>query len=289
MSGIGDLGKTQFDVRRSFHPNAGLPKDHLSGKILGGEHRALMADSLTRPLIDDDLMSIPAAADRENYYGERHLEYWLSGLLDSQKLGAWLPAEGATARYLDFGGCTGRVARHMTRRPGLAVWLCDINANWIAWVDEFFVPPIAAFQNRIFPSLPISDGYFDLVSAFSVFTHFDHDEIPWLLELRRIVRPGGYIYATVIDEHVWDRLTDPAWEWLLNSVAAGRHKDMLVARAAHELTGRVVLERSSAEAYNFNVFLPRKYLTAKWGRFFNSIEFFQDHHAFQTVVALQVP
>jgi SAM-dependent methyltransferase len=177
----------------------------------------------------------------------------------------------------------------MTRRAATDVWLCDINVNWIAWVDGFFSPPIPAFQNRIIPSLPIADGYFDLVSAFSVFTHLDQDEIPWLLELRRIVRPGGYIYATVLDEHVWDRLKDPAWEWLLKSISRGRHDDTLPERCKHPLGERVVLEYSSAEAYNVNVFLPRDYLAAKWRTFFRTIEFFEDQHNYQTVVVMQCP
>ncbi len=151
------------------------------------------------------------------------------------------------------------------------------------------MPPIAAFQNRIFPSLPIADGYFDLVSAFSVFTHLDHDEIPWLLELRRVVRSGGYIYATMLDDRVWERLKDPAWEWMLKSISRGKHDDTLPERAKQKLTERVVLEYGSAEAYSLNVFLPRDYLVAKWGRFFDSIEFFENQHNYQTVVVMRVP
>lgn len=253
------------------------------------EHRALLSEPAALALIERDPTPIPATEDRENYYGDRHLEYWLSGLADARKLTPWLSAEREASRYLDFGGSSGRVARHMTERAGLTVWLCDLNVNWIAWVDQYFVPPIAAFQNRIAPSLPITDGYFDLVSAFSVFSHLDHDEIPWLLELRRVVRPGGYIYATVLDEHVWDRLKDPDWEWLLKSISRGRHDDTLPELSKQKLNGRVVLEYSSEEAYNVNVFLPRAYLAAKWGGFFNSIQFFEDQHGYQTVVVLRVP
>lgn len=262
------FGKTYFDTRRALRANPGLPKDFCGGEIKGSDHQALLADPATRALIERDTMPIPATEDRENYYGDRHLEYWLSGLQDAGKLGAWLPTKATALRYLDFGGSSGRVARHMTRRSNLDVWLCDINVNWVAWVDRYFAPSISAFQNRIVPSLPIADGYFDLVSALSVFTHLDHDEIPWLLELRRIVRPGGYIYATVLDEHVWDRLKDPAWGWLLKSISAGRNDETLPKLAKRPLTERVAIERSSTEAYNVNIFLPQDYLRKKWGRFF---------------------
>ena len=288
MSGA-EIGKTHFDVRRPLHPNAGLPRDFIGGEVIIGEHRALLAEPATRALIELDATPIPAPEDRVNYYDDRHLEYWLSGLDDARKLAHWLPAEGVAARYLDFGGATGRVARHMARRAALDVWLCDINVNSIAWVDRFFSAPAAAFQNRIIPSLPIADGYFDLVSAFSVFTHLDQDEIPWLLELRRVVRPGGYVYATVLDEHVWDRLKDPASEWLLKSISRGRHDETLPERCKRPLTERVVLEYSPGDASNVTVFLPRDYLAAKWRRFFRTIEFFEDHHIYQTVVVMQCP
>jgi SAM-dependent methyltransferase len=289
VSSSSGIGRTYFDVRRPLHPNPGLPRDFLDGEVAISEYRDLLADPATRALIEQDEMPIPATADRENYYGDRHLEYWLSGLQDARKLSSWLPAPDVAARYLDFGGATGRVARHMVRRLGLEVWLCDINVNWIAWIDQFFAMPIAAFQNRTVPSLPIADGYFDLVSAFSVFTHLDHDEVPWLLELRRIVRPGGCIYATVLDEHVWHRLKDPQWEWLLKCLSAGQHDALLRERCKQPMTERVVLEYSSAEAYNANVFLPREYLTKKWGVFFRTIDFLEDQHNYQTVAVLRCP
>jgi ubiquinone/menaquinone biosynthesis C-methylase UbiE len=280
-------GKTHFDIRRALNQPVGLARDCRGGEVLSAEHRALLHDPETRALLDSDMIPLPAAEDREGYYGDRHLEYWLSGLADARKLMRWCPMVNESARYLDFGGSTGRVARHMARQLELEVWLCDINVNWIEWIDRYGPSSIAAFQNRIAPSLPIADGYFDLVSAFSVFTHLDQDEIPWLLELRRIVRPGGTIYATVLDEHVWDRLKDPAWAWLLTSISRGRHDDSLPERCRQPLRERVVLEYSTAEAYNANVFLPRAYLMSKWASFFASIQIFEDQHNYQTVVVLQ--
>ncbi len=281
------VGKTYFDVRRELNPNVGLPRDFIDGEVITEEHRDLLAIAATRPLIENDKIPIPAITDRENYYDSRHLEYWLSGLADAQKLLDWMPRRDGISRYLDFGGATGRVARHMIRQPSLEVWLCDINVNWVSWVDRHLVPPVLAWQNRITPYLPIVDSYFDLISAFSVFTHLDQDEVSWLLELRRIVRPGGYIYVTVLDDIVWQRLKDPAWHWLLKSLSRNCHDDTLPALCQRPLTERVVLEYSSAEAYNSNVFLPRAYLESKWGPFFDSIEFQDNGHNYQTVVILR--
>lgn len=281
--------KTHFDVRRALLPSPGLPRDFYPGVVKTHEHLQHLGQPKVVDLILNDEMPIPATEDRENYYEDRHIEYWISGYVDCCKMEPYLSSTAGRARYLDFGGATGRVSRHMTRDTQREVWLCDINVNWIAWMDQFFNRPIQAFQNRIQPSLPIEDRYFDLISAYSVFTHLDHDEMPWLLELRRILRPGGYLYITVLDENVWDRLKDPSWEWLFKSISRGRNDQFLAERCQSPLSERVVLEYSSAEAYNINTFLPRRYLEKKWGPLFSEIRFIDDYHNYQTVVVLKRP
>jgi SAM-dependent methyltransferase len=282
-------GKTDFDRRRPLLVNPGLPRHFYPGTVKTYEHLQYHSQATVVDLILSDDMPIPATEDRENYYDDRHIEYWISGYVDCCKMEPYLSAAGDHERYLDFGGATGRVSRHMTRHPRREVWLCDINVNWIAWIDQFFNRPVRAFQNRIQPSLPIEDRYFDLISAFSVFTHLDQDEMPWLLELRRILRPGGYLYLTVLDENVWDRLKDPAWEWLSKSLSRGKNDEFLAERCQRPLSERVVLEYSSVEAYNINTFLPRRYLEKKWGPLFSEIKFIDDYHNYQTVVVLKRP
>jgi SAM-dependent methyltransferase len=282
-------GKTYYDLRRPLLQNSGLPADLYPGKVLTDEHLRFYNQPEIVELIRSDEMPIPATADRENYYDERHIEYWISGYVDWCKMKPFLAAASGPGRYLDFGGATGRVSRHASRNPELEVWLCDINANWITWVDTYFNRPIRAFQNRIQPALPIEDRYFDLVSAFSVFTHLDQDEMAWLLELRRIVRPGGYLYLTVLDENVWDRLKDPAWAWLMTSFSRGKNDEYLAERCNEPLNERVIVEYSDAEAYNINTFLPRAHIKKKWGPLFSQMLFFNDYHNYQTVVVLKKP
>lgn len=279
-------GKTYFDDRRPLMASPGLPGDLYPGEVKSHEHSILLSRPEVVELVQSDDMPIPATEDRENYYDDRHIEYWLSGYVDWHKLLPYLSGSGRP-RYFDFGGSTGRVSRHATRDSGLDVWLCDINVNWIAWIDQCFTRPVVAFQNRIQPALPIEDGYFDLISGFSVFTHLDQEEMAWLLELRRILRPGGYLYLTVLDENVWDRLRDPAWDWLLKSISRGKNDEYLKEQSKLPLSERIVLEYSSVEAYNINVFLPRGYLKKKWGSLFSEITFLSDHHNYQTVVVLR--
>ncbi|MFQ5732454.1 MAG: class I SAM-dependent methyltransferase, partial [Planctomycetaceae bacterium] len=48
------------------------------------------------------------------------------------------------------------------------------------------------------PPLPFDDDAFDVVSTTSVFTHLDEiDQFLWLGELRRVLKPGGVLLASV--------------------------------------------------------------------------------------------
>jgi len=85
-----------------------------------------------------------------------------------------LPQDGVVsasgrARYLDFGGATGVYRGNITRnaeRGGLAV---RHQRQLDCWIDNTSSAH-PCLQNRIQPSFRLKTGYFDLVSAFSVFT-----------------------------------------------------------------------------------------------------------------------
>ena len=53
---------------------------------------------------------------------------------------------------------------------------------------------------NIEPPLPYADGLFDFVYANSVFTHVPCQLMDaWAGELRRIIRPGGFLIFSVLD------------------------------------------------------------------------------------------
>lgn len=101
-------------------------------------------------------------------------------------------------RLLDWGCGCGRLAMHWLRRKNIGeVHGCDIDAEAIGWCrtnlprGRFAVVPFA-------PPTEYPDNYFDVVSAFSVFTHLTVDnQIAWLAEMQRIMVPGGIFAASV--------------------------------------------------------------------------------------------
>lgn len=279
--------RTHFDVRRPLSKPIGLPRLLPQVPILGADHRALLAEPGTIELLETDETPIPAPEDRENYYDDRHIEYWLSGLSDWKKVREFI-APGIPARYLDLGGSTGRVARHAIRESDIETWLTDINVNWIDWVDRYFTYPIRAYQSRLSPTIPVADGYFSVISAFSVFTHLDCDERQWLLELLRVLKPEGYLYLTVNDEHVWNLLKDPNWAWLLSAFSRGNDDAGFAKLVKSPMPGpRFIWEYSKAEGYNINTFLSSAYIQKAWGRFATIADYRVSGHSYQSVVILR--
>ena len=113
-------------------------------------------------------------------------------------------------RVLDFGCGSGRVLRHFLADAGHAeLWGCDIDGPSIEWLQANLSPPVRCFQNGTEPPLPLESEYIDLMWATSVFTHIEH-WAGWLLELHRVLRPGGILVASFLGRGMWEaRVREP--------------------------------------------------------------------------------
>jgi len=109
-------------------------------------------------------------------------------------------------RILDWGCSSGRMIRHWAdvAEAGGELWGCDICASSINWASENLSPPCTFFTSTLRPHLPLPDASMDLIYANSVFTHIRELWDAWLMELRRIVRPGGLVHTTILDETSWE-------------------------------------------------------------------------------------
>lgn len=109
-------------------------------------------------------------------------------------------------RVLDFGCGSGRVLRHFLPEADRAELSgCDIHAESIAWLDQN-LPQVRAFANGYEPPLEVADGSFDLVYATSVFTHIGDHWATWLLEMHRVLAPGGLLVTSWLGEAMWEAL-----------------------------------------------------------------------------------
>ena len=96
---------------------------------------------------------------------------------------------------LDFGCGCGRIIRHFHSLKA-KLYGVDCNAKLIDWCRRNL--PFAKFEvNQLQPPLVFSEAMFDLIYAFSVFTHLpESSQVVWLAELSRILKPGGYLLMT---------------------------------------------------------------------------------------------
>jgi SAM-dependent methyltransferase len=108
---------------------------------------------------------------------------------------------------LDFGCGCGRVVRNWAVLDAKVAG-SDLSGGAIDWCREHL--PFARFEtNGLSPPLAFDDESFDLAYALSVFTHLPEAiQHAWMDELRRVVRPGGFVLLTTHGERYVERLDD---------------------------------------------------------------------------------
>ena len=152
--------------------------------------------------------------------------YLREGAAVRERIERLLPEDWSWAgkRVLDFGCGSARVLRQFLREAEQTeFWGCDIDAPSIAWVQANLSPPLRVFDNAVAPPLPLNDGYFDLVYATSVFTHIGDLWSDWLLELHRILAPGGRLISSFLGEGMWEALIGEAYREEAVGMTVRRH------------------------------------------------------------------
>jgi SAM-dependent methyltransferase len=119
----------------------------------------------------------------------------------------------AGKRVLDFGCGAGRTLRHFLPEAEKGeFWGADIDEASIEWLRGALCPPLRVRRSPVVPPLGLEYGSFDLVWAISVFTHLTNASIPWLLELHRLLKPGGLLVATYLGRWSSELLAGEPWE-----------------------------------------------------------------------------
>ena len=179
------------------------------------------------------------------------------GAEDKNSLVGLLPDDWSFAgkRVLDFGCGPGRTLRHfLSEAESGEFWGADIHAASIEWMQEALCPPLHAWRCAPGPPLGLEHSSFDLAWAISVFTHLN--PVPsflWLLELHRLLKPGGLLVATYMGR--WN-----------SEVAAGEPWD-------EDRVGMNVLRHNQDWDHQGAVVLMSDWwVRAHWGRAFEILE-----------------
>ena len=142
-------------------------------------------------------------------------EYMRLGAETKPALVGLLPEEWSFPgkRILDFGCGAGRTLHYFLPEAGEAeFWGADIDAASIEMVREHLCPPMHALRCEVDPPLGLEYCSFDLAWAISVFTHLTDNSIPWLLELHRLLKPGGLLIATFMGRYQSELVAGEQWD-----------------------------------------------------------------------------
>jgi SAM-dependent methyltransferase/uncharacterized protein YbaR (Trm112 family) len=188
-------------VRPASFKGIGAPLARLRDPLAGARRRVARLTGAARrhapPLPDPPLIfSVCGTEDRDWFLQ--------SGQQAADEIRGALERSGVRMerlrRILDFGCGAGRVLRHWRTLRGPALYGTDYNPDLIGWCEAHL--PFARFAvNRLEGPLPYGSRRFDLVYAFSVFTHLtEEQQLRWMDELNRVLRPGAYLYLTTHGE-----------------------------------------------------------------------------------------
>ena len=115
---------------------------------------------------------------------------------------------------LDFGCGAARTLRHfLSESENGDFWGSDIDEPSIVWCNKHLSPPLSFSlnQNGELPPLNFPNEKFDLIYAMSVFSHLDDHWAAWLIELNRILAPGGRMIISFMGEGMSHVVAEKSW------------------------------------------------------------------------------
>jgi ubiquinone/menaquinone biosynthesis C-methylase UbiE len=129
---------------------------------------------------------------------------------------------------LDFGCGVGRtMAAYYDLVDQTEIVGCDIHRPSIEWAAQAMSPPFEFFVCDEEPPLDQPDERFDLIYACSVFSHLTDGWARWLVELHRVLRPGGILIASILNRPMIEPIFGREWDDRIGMAPAflGRHWD----------------------------------------------------------------
>ena len=252
---------------------------------------------------DQNTFSIPAQPDADvamdatglpvppqplwSGYGSSPEEYLESGRRNVQAMLASSTAHGRpgfapdAGPILDFGCSAGRMIRHLPAfvGPTTPLWGIDVSPEHVWWCKRHLGAVARFAATSLVPHLPFQDGTFQLVYAGSVFTHIDDLADAWLLELRRITRPGGRLYLTIHDEHTVALMQGrESRSWLAQVMQGDRTMLRVTEGAAMAVWGRGPVSQ---------VFYDSRWWTQNLATMFDVLARLPEDYGYQTAYVLE--
>lgn len=178
---------------------------------------------------------------------------------------------------LDWGCATGRVLRWFAQEAQeIEFWGVDQDDAAITWAKENLSPPFHFVTGTAYPHLPFPDHKFNFIYGLSVFTHLEHFPDLWLMEMQRVMQPGGCAVFTVHDEYTVQYLAKqgrPPWLPADLELAEINKHEVTIIRG--DTWGQTV------------TFFRNDYIEREWGRYFDVAEIRPYSEGYQSAVVLR--
>jgi ubiquinone/menaquinone biosynthesis C-methylase UbiE len=219
------------------------------------------------------------------YYGDtdRHLATGQSDSLKLRQLFDQLGLRLSGLSVLDWGCRDCRVLRHFAADARVCnFWGVDQDGTCIEWAKENLSPPFRFVTCSAYPHLPFEDRTFDVIVGISVFTHIVSLADAWLMELRRILVPGGYGLFTVHDEHTSQFLSENDE---MRKLFELEHEDIASAAGAD----LVVVDGPELPSEYVNVFHSTARIQQEWGQYFEIVSIQPRAFYHQSMVVIRKP
>jgi ubiquinone/menaquinone biosynthesis C-methylase UbiE len=278
-----------FDISRNALDNLPFNNTEAVNQINVSAIYKFLPSSVDLHDLKEDPYPIPSLADREGYNvgADGTQNYLALGYSDYYKVMQAAKTYGISInKYFELGAASGRATRHfVTQRDTEEVWCSDINNRHVRWLLEH-IPTVKPIFHPALPTLPLESNYFDIVTAFSVFTHIDTFETAWLAELRRILKPGGMAYITIHDDFTWKDLKDlPDTNRVITTL---RSVDSNInVKLLEDLPyGIQSFRHTQTGPYRALTYHSQSYIHKVWGRYFKIKDIIPMHHGKQAVVLL---
>jgi len=201
--------------------------------------------------------------------------FYADVLAAAEKAGIVLGESGAV---LDFGVGWGRIARFFLRDvPRERLFGIDVDPEFVALSRSLFDSPNFATCTP-FPPTSLAPQSFDVVSAYSVFSHLSERAcLDWMREFARVLRPGGIVafttrHETFFDYCEWAATQHQSSEGYLRALGS-LFPDVAVARRRYR-SGEFVHATSAGvsgggprtEAFYGESFIPEAYVRTRFPR-----------------------
>jgi SAM-dependent methyltransferase len=212
---------------------------------------------------------LPTGIERFGYSPDDTKEYLRWGKYDHDQIVSVIEKYSSIQNgmsILDFGCSSGRVLRHFEYEHLSNDWKlygCDVQARAIEWMRFHLPNHFNVITTSVLPHLPYEDGTFDCIYGFSVFTHIKYNWDAWLMELRRVLKPGGLLIQTIHSERAWEYYAQNRDKsWIRENLTA-RVLDVPIMDVDYLFYGDIGISQ---------VFWKNEVAIKYWGRYFVVLE-----------------